>query len=323
MNNNLPPSMRMETDNLFAGFGEKQSGEKDVDPIWRKVQVKPETEVTLVISTQPKFTQSVQLLNLTSPFFAQFDMLLDVVTRSGFHPSTMMVAGGAVRDTLMGVEVKDIDLFIECDDLDSRLIKHAIALLGGTVVAQDATATDNPYEGAFKVTTIKSPKFDQLIQLIQVADLRDHLNTFNIGLSKVSYNADGLQLSKEFLTDVKNKTLTVSGKVEDIEYVKRISKKYPHLKLVVKWSELQLKITAQRPELKKMFSDSNGQAAKLAYDPMSITEDFYFGSKALRRDKTPEEILQAIRNRRDGKSRVDASKIPKVWDASCDLEEQD
>lgn len=181
-------------------------------------------------------------LDLESPFFAHLD---DIISKAEQCFDNVMIAGGAIRDTLLGKKVKDIDIYIEANDYGEQDY-----LKFGKLVGRSSISVNEAFYGGDGNTMSEIVDYDadnsfpllqSPIQLIIVKDLAEHFDTFTIGLSKVKYTADGLTMSKEFMHDVKYKQLTVNlatgqqsadQKAQKEEYITKVAKKYSDWEVV-------------------------------------------------------------------------------------------
>lgn len=124
--------------------------------------------------------------------------------KTGYHA---IVAGGAVRDTLLGVDVKDVDILIEKsrdeeDYTDSTTTEHIagiIALAFGdramvttSLIGYEASSPGDTY-ATFDVTTENG----EALNLIFVADIEEALNEFPDSISQVWLGGDGAVSSSE------------------------------------------------------------------------------------------------------------------------------
>lgn len=135
--------------------------------------------------------------------------------KTGYHA---IVAGGAVRDTLHGNEVKDVDILIEKsrdeeDYTDSTTTEHIagiVALAFGdramvttSLIGYEASSPGDTY-ATFDVTTDKG----EALNLIFVADIEEALNEFPDTISQVWLPGDGtVRMSDGHIDAVRTKAV--------------------------------------------------------------------------------------------------------------------
>lgn len=130
------------------------------------------------------------------------------------------IAGGYLRDTLLGKPIKDIDVFVYGDPWLMERVEKDRAFVKTSVQEYDGDL--------FHLTgNIKNTRINLLFPKKNWAA---HFNSFDLGICKVSYELkrDFLHQHSDFIKDAENKTLTHVGKVQhNEEHVHRIQKKYP------------------------------------------------------------------------------------------------
>lgn len=184
----------------------------------------PSVSVTIVDAPQ---------LNTTSPIYGQFAEILAVAS-DVFKTAKIMIAGGAVRDTLLGRKVKDIDVFIEYPEYIHHAEIDRFAKMAGS---KTPTKLSKCYYGQIvHLGDVFDTIWGKPVQLIFVKNLTHHFNSFTVNLSKVKYTAAGLTMSREFLNDVHNCQITNNAELMDEgmkeQYVARVAQKYPNFKVV-------------------------------------------------------------------------------------------
>lgn len=134
-----------------------------------------------------------------------------------------IVAGGAIRDMLLGRPIKDIDVYY-VGDLDPYKL---------SVFEKKETPSVEDYEGVeFKVShphlTMEGCSYPiQLMKVeIPLGQLDEWiLDTFDCNLSKVGFG-EHLEISQQFLDDVEMEMMTFPKPVSE-KYMKKMTDKYP------------------------------------------------------------------------------------------------
>lgn len=181
------------------------------------------------------------------------------------HP-TAIIAGGALRDTIIGNSIKDVDIFITCPTLDSNddtfvNEEQLIALFGITKGSDDwvkivhdfretkydgsdSSSEDNGYAGE-SIGQSHNPILESFITMIaevmynsvkyELIFVEDDpidfvLRDFDIGLCKIFFDGDQLFVTDEFKYDLDNKQLTFSGRFTNGQILHTITKHIPNLK---------------------------------------------------------------------------------------------
>lgn len=139
------------------------------------------------------------------------------------------IAGGFLRDTILGKPIKDIDVYVGYNEEVKRLAENSIRQ--GILIDNLDKSYDKDlfhYAGQIKGTRINF--------LVPIDDLHKHFATFDIGLCKVYYDIkeDNLVVTDDFKRDVENKTITLMTKKNtDIllpneqDHLHRVRVKYP------------------------------------------------------------------------------------------------
>lgn len=190
-----------------------------------------------------------------------------LATIQSIHP-TAIIAGGALRDTIIGNSIKDVDIFIKCPTLDCGddafvTEEQLIALFGITEGSDDwvkiahdfredkhdgasdsDSDKDNGYAGesiggnhnpvleSF-ITMIAEVRYNSVkYELIFVEDDPTEFvfRDFDIGLCKIFFDGDQLFITDEFKYDLDNKQLTFSGRFTKGQILHTITKHIPNLK---------------------------------------------------------------------------------------------
>ena len=165
---------------------------------------------------------------MNSDHFAKLDRILAVV-RWAFPTSHPVIGGGALRDHLLNRPIKDVDVFLRAkdhDNLDSELTKR----IRPPLLAQLYGRPD--MHGAWDFQQILEGFQVQLI-LAEFETKEDLAHTFDLGLSRVTYDETGLYVTSEFDADAINKVFRVYRADNNYELkrtlrrIERLSEKYP------------------------------------------------------------------------------------------------
>jgi hypothetical protein len=132
--------------------------------------------------------------------------------RCWFNTQELIIAGGAPRDLLSGVPVKDIDIFVRQeidfgeDTAFTRGCKFLAEILGG--VAEFRPANEE-YGNLLDLCDIKSASIHGLIQVISIdrCPVND-VHSYDFGLSQVFVTPAGLFYTEHAVTDRANRTIT-------------------------------------------------------------------------------------------------------------------
>lgn len=151
--------------------------------------------------------------------------------RTMLRSDNFVIAGGYLRDMVLGKKPKDFDVY------------YGGPLLPGiedlqTLESKTLTTGDDQYEHNY-ICTIKKVSGHRLpIEIIQLTLPVVHVtgkgiaDKFSLGLSKIAFDPKtGLYVAPEFLEDANNRTLTIRdrgwGEEGVISHAKRIADKYP------------------------------------------------------------------------------------------------
>ena len=151
-----------------------------------------------------------------------------------FGAKDICVAGGAIRDTLLGKPVKDIDVFftgeLDLDD-ESELAKHYGLEWNTDDPIVDSTSYEDSPISVMK-STLSFKDIEYPVQLIQIhgtslEDIVAQVDAFPCGLSKAILQEDGtLSLASDFLQNEYFKI--VSYKPDSpMKYKNKLQQKYP------------------------------------------------------------------------------------------------
>lgn len=185
----------------------------------------------------------------------------DIINRLEVHhmPSST-IAGGCIRDLYLDRPYRDIDLYVfdrelkveyvlgQCEHLDLHLLgdQDQTPILKKIFNTEDVSlrrqSTDYPSYGTSSITQVYDIKFDDQIIEMMVLNINpvDYVvNNFDVELSKAYFNRTGLTLTTGFITDVENKTITLSQSIspESLQYatnyhIPKIQKYFPDFTVV-------------------------------------------------------------------------------------------
>lgn len=148
------------------------------------------------------------------------EIVKHVITCGGVNP---VVAGGAIRDMLLGRPIKDIDIFYSGTLDEEKLL---------TIFTKDTPENSSEYDGGeFQLThpCLAIEDCSYPIQLIKIDDphtLDWVCKNFGCNLSKVIFSGADLGITTEFLRDVEMEILTFPKPVSET-YMKKMTDKYP------------------------------------------------------------------------------------------------
>lgn len=161
-------------------------------------------------------------------YLKQLDRVLADTTKCG--ASDVMIAGGAIRDMLLGKPITDIDVFYQ-GELDDNKIKQYFKVKD-KILKDDAKEYNEYYkeENTWQVyaDSIHHEAVEYPVQLIVVKNddpLPNHIKTFGCNLSKVLYNGH-LSLSEWFLEDMWLEQLTFTEELRTGAYKTKLINKY-------------------------------------------------------------------------------------------------
>lgn len=156
---------------------------------------------------------------------AIFNEILTVV-RWEFPGSHPVIGGGSLRDTILGAPIKDVDIFLRAKDhnytLDSELTKRI------RCSPQTAAYGRADMHGAWDFIPTIGGYPVQLI-LADFENLEDLAHTFDIGLSRVTYDGERLYASPEFLQDAEDKAFRIRRADNGYELARSLKRVQRHL----------------------------------------------------------------------------------------------
>lgn len=170
----------------------------------------------------------MKTLNLTPELFQTYEKIMAAVLEAG--ATEVMVAGGAVRDALLGKPIKDIDVFYSGDLFWHKLNKN---FKTNYKPPKDEFGFTEAYEenDEWQVThqSLLSEYSDKPVQFIRCKDFATHLNTFGAGLCKVALLADGtLWITPEFIRDCSEGILHFNPNCGE-KFKDKMCDKYPEM----------------------------------------------------------------------------------------------
>ncbi|WP_434033556.1 hypothetical protein [Cupriavidus sp. a3] len=132
--------------------------------------------------------------------------------RSLFGTEELIIAGGAPRDTLSGVQVKDIDIFvrIEWEEGEDTQFTHNCKILAAWLMGEaEFRPANEDYGNLLDLCDIKGANAHGLIQVIGLdRDPIGDVHSYDFGLSQVFVTPSGLFYTENAVKDRANKTIT-------------------------------------------------------------------------------------------------------------------
>jgi hypothetical protein len=123
------------------------------------------------------------------------------------------IAGGAVRDTILGRPIKDIDVFLNYQHTDT-VAQMLHSKFGYVKETREWTKYQNLSDPVV-VDAINLEKADEtiplnLIGLDEPKTMQMNVERFDFGICMAAWNGEKVYTAPQFETDVKNKTFTLS-----------------------------------------------------------------------------------------------------------------
>lgn len=169
-------------------------------------------------------------LNITLPAKAT-DMLALV---QKYVPGAV-IAGGYLRDLYIGIQPKDIDIFIPfVEDIDSILTKidneisPKIEVMSiqftDSRISEMHGAAYMPQSEITRVWDVRSTKEDntpyQIIMLQKDLDIRDRISKYDFGFCQIYFDGCSVYATDAFQKDVDNKTFTLVHCEDDEQFAR-------------------------------------------------------------------------------------------------------
>ena len=178
-------------------------------------------------------------MNLSIPNLLQvaLDKIIAQVTAIT-NSRAVVVAGGCLRDSVNGVPIKDIDVFVR-SDVDAHTFLTLLSLeYPGAKIQFNLSYSSSEIHMVYDLGVDVDGSPVQLIQLKNGDTIEEITNRIDIGLCQISYGPNGLYYTGAFLQDFLNNTFTVVNCREESAVartegrIERLSKKYPGRKAV-------------------------------------------------------------------------------------------
>lgn len=162
-----------------------------------------------------------------------YSMILRTI--QAIEPSAL-IAGGCLRDLILGKEVKDIDIFIPSSDLGAiKRELDKISYVRGLLMEDQEEYKGSSFILASIDYTGKGPP----LNLILVNDITTIPNNFDFGLNQISYRGDTIISTEAFNEDLQQQTFTLKWCENQerfdrcVRRFRRLWQKYPGYKLVI------------------------------------------------------------------------------------------
>lgn len=169
-------------------------------------------------------------MNINLPLGSFENELAMVLTKTEFcGAKKVMIAGGAVRDALLGRPINDFDVFYQ-----GTLNIHTLNSYFPNVeyVEKDIVYANENWKLKYEAThkgIIHNQSWK--VQFIEVkTNIESHLKTFCASISKVAYTKSGLFLTNEFMDTLKTDTVLLTD-CPDF-YLEKLKAKFPTLKYI-------------------------------------------------------------------------------------------
>lgn len=164
----------------------------------------------------------------------ELEDLLALAKIAAKHFPTCVIGGGAPRDAAAGVDVKDIDLFIDTRQMNDGEYEKAVAAFHAELGGELSSATDPSVE-ADRSYDLDAPGLP-VIQLLPVyrCVYRDIFD-YDFGFSQIAVTERGLLMTAKWLSDAKNGTITYMKAAPDpksVARLKRLKVKHPDRRFV-------------------------------------------------------------------------------------------
>jgi hypothetical protein len=150
-----------------------------------------------------------------------------------FPGATAVIGGGALRDAYHDRPIKDVDVFLRAKDFPNGLNHRLIKQLIPPSVSSYALRSD--MHGVYDCLPLMQGYQVQFI-LADFNDRIDLANTFDLGLSRITYDGNKLYLHPDFVEDSDAKQFRILRADDDGQTIRserridRLLTKYPDFK---------------------------------------------------------------------------------------------
>lgn len=146
------------------------------------------------------------------------------------YPSAV-IAGGCLRDREAGVKVKDIDIFVPCDDTSiqhGRNVEHALKKDGwrDVKVIHDKTYNNSRISMSIETVFPGCPAINVVVAPYTLAE-------FDFGCCQIEFDGKRILRTRDYHIDVRHKVFRLIPKCTDSEFVRslnrwaRLKEKFP------------------------------------------------------------------------------------------------
>lgn len=162
-----------------------------------------------------------------------FREILEVI-RWEFPGSHPVIGGGALRDSILGRPIKDVDVLLRAKDHE-HLNSELTTYVRPPIIVQHGYGRADMY-GCWNFKQ-QLCGYDVQLILADFEDVYDLAHTFDIGLCRVTYDGTTLYVSDEFKQDAADKAFRIRRADNQYELerslrrVTRLQQKYPEFKL--------------------------------------------------------------------------------------------
>lgn len=150
------------------------------------------------------------------------DRWLGALVNAQLHnPADIWIAGGFLRDTLLGKPIKDVDVFVNTSTNFPTFCLEGMSPSSDEVYSESEMC-------CFKVVGTRL----NIIQLLNGVGVKEYIDKkFDLGLCQIGIPLVGqsqytLYTTPAFEEDCKNKTLTVINGASPSEHISRVANKY-------------------------------------------------------------------------------------------------
>lgn len=133
-----------------------------------------------------------------------------------------VIAGGCLRDRDHGVKVKDIDIFVPCQSVDSHEGKVFEQKMNADGWQDVKTLHDESYNGSRISRSIETvfpncPAINVIVMPYALAE-------FDFGICQIEFNGKRIHHTRDYVIDKGAKQFRVIPKMEDAEFVRTIER---------------------------------------------------------------------------------------------------